>query len=225
MSSVADSTAEVLGQLSRQIEQLHLAGRPQGLPPVSSGLPELDRLLPEGGLARGTLVEWVAAAPGSGAGTLALLTAREACRAGRPLVIVDHRQWFYPPAAAAWGIHPQQIILVQAGNEADTRWAIDQALRSPEVGAVWSYPERLDPRTFRRWQLAVEAGTGLGLLVRPRQACHEPSWADIRLLVGESQTAQQTEPADRSRQTGWRLRIELLRARGESGRAVEIELP
>src|SRR5437868_3154844 len=68
---------------------------------ISSGYPDLDQRLLGGGFRRGSLVEWLSAGSGSGAGSLALAAAREACRNGRPLVIIDPRNLFYPPAAAS----------------------------------------------------------------------------------------------------------------------------
>src|SRR5262245_52378136 len=69
----------------------------------SSGVAAIDRLLPGGGLRHGMLVEWLAERSGCGAATLGLLAAREACRAGGMLVVLDRAQTFYPPAAAGWG--------------------------------------------------------------------------------------------------------------------------
>src|SRR3954453_12119383 len=69
----------------------------------SCGVTALDRLLPSGGLRHGMLLEWLAAestSVGSGGATLGLLSAREACREGGVLVVIDRRQTFYPPAAA-----------------------------------------------------------------------------------------------------------------------------
>jgi len=231
----------IVGQLKDQIEQLHLAGRPAGRPPISSGLPALDRLLPGGGFSPSSLVEWIAAAPGSGAGILAMHTARQACKDGRVLVIVDREGSFYPPAAIALGLDPRQLILVRPENESDTHWAIDQALRCCQVAAVWSSIERLSARTFRRWQLAAEAGGGLGLLIRPSRACREPSWADVRLLV-QAAVPPAATPADETDPLGtpgrekkaespgdadvsWTLSLEVLRRRGAAAhRRIEIEL-
>src|SRR5690242_9807019 len=69
---------------------------------ISSGSPGLDRLLPQAGWPRGSLVEWLSEEPGSGAATLALVAAREAHAAGGAVVVVDRTGTFYPPAAAAW---------------------------------------------------------------------------------------------------------------------------
>ena len=173
-----------LEELRRRIARLETgAGRPADGPPVSTGCDILDRLLPERGFRRGSLVEWLSPGEGAGAGTLALLAAREACRHGGLVVVLDRRREFCPPAAVRLGIEPEQLLVVHADNTADNDWAMDQALRSPAVAAVLAWPSRLDGRTFRRWQLAAEESGCLGLLLRPEAARDEPSWADVRLWV------------------------------------------
>src|SRR5689334_8644379 len=73
---------------------------------VPSGRASLDALLRDGGFRRGTLVEWFAEAPGSGATTLALVAARQAADPvlptdpARPVVVVDRSGRFCPSAVA-----------------------------------------------------------------------------------------------------------------------------
>jgi hypothetical protein len=120
-----------------------------------------------------------------GAATLSLLAAREACREGGTLVVLDRQQTFYAPAAAAWGIDLDRLIVVRPRSARDELWAAVQSLRSPVVGAVWGTMNRLDSRAFRRLQLAAQAGRTLGLLLRPPSARGQPSWADVRLMSRE----------------------------------------
>jgi len=104
-----------------------------------------------------------------------------------------------------------------ASAQADNLWALDQALRCAGVAAVLAWPEKLDGRTFRRLQLAAEQGGGLGLLVRPEGVRHEPSWAEVRLVVEPLPAVGPHAPR--------RLKVELLRSRGgASGGSVELEL-
>jgi hypothetical protein len=188
--------------------------------------PPLDAILPEGGLRRGWLVEWLAGGISSGAPLLALLAARQACRDGKMLLVVDRARRFYPPAAAAWGIDLARLAVVQPASEADELWAIDQALRCRGVGAVWSRRGRLDDRDFRRLQLAAESGGTLGLLVRPASVRGEPSWAHVQLLVstvGQPSSLPVFSPV--GEHGGWRLRVEVTRCRGgHVGQAVELEI-
>jgi hypothetical protein len=119
----------------------------------------------------------------SSAATLSLLAAREACREGGALVVLDRSRTFYPPAAAAWGIDLDRLIVVRPTNVQDEHWAAVQSLRSPAVAAMWGTIDRLDGRAFRRLQLAAQAGRTLGLFLRPPSARGQPSWADVTLGV------------------------------------------
>ena len=181
---------------------------------VSSGCPELDHILPAGCFQRGQLVEWLEDSPGSGASTLALIIARQAARQGGVIAILDREKQFFPPAAAALGINLNNLLLIQAASHQDEFWALDQALRCPAVAAVWASLKHLEPRHFRRLQLAVEQSGSLGLLTRPQQVRGQPSWSQMQLLV-------QPQPGNGLR----RWRIEVIRARGDrAGRAVELEM-
>lgn len=113
--------AEGLFRLSAEWRQAE--GRTRGT--VSTGFPTLDRLLPAGGVRRGSLVEWLAggdAAAGDAGGAITLACA-VACRLASPrwgdqsptaqvsasaptvastIVVVDRGQRFYPPAVMPW---------------------------------------------------------------------------------------------------------------------------
>jgi len=200
---------EIVMQLRDRLRGLEKPRRGARDRPLSSGWPPLDRLLPGGGLQRGSLVEWLAAEPGSGAALLAWQAARQAGQEGGAIVVLDRRREVYPPGLAAWGVALDRVIFVQPETARDEGWAWDQALRCPGVAAVWGWVERVEESLFRRWQLAAEASGCLGLLLRPGSARAEPTWADVRWWV-EPQAAV----ADR------RLRVELLRCRqGGSGSA------
>src|SRR3954451_17717658 len=79
----------LMASLRREVAKLEGGQAPEDERPVSTGSPALDRLLPAGGLRRGTLVEYLTSASGSGSGTLALSAAREACHQGRAFVVLD----------------------------------------------------------------------------------------------------------------------------------------
>ncbi len=210
-----ETNAGCLDTLRQRIALLQQRQQHGGSAPVRSGCDSLDSLLPQRGFRRGTLVEWLADGAGTGVETLAMAAAVEACRDGRALVVLDRRHEFYPPAAARLGIELQNLIVVHTDSKADDHWALDQALRCPGVAAVLAWPQQLDGRTFRRLQLAAEGAAGLGLLIRPLAARHEPSWADVRLEV-------QPEPSEDCNR---RLRVRLLRCRGSDvGRSVEVKL-
>jgi hypothetical protein len=224
----------LVARLRGQLERIEGFRRSADERPVSTGSPPLDRLLPAGGLARGSLVEYLTSGSGSGAGTLALAGAREACAGGRALVVVDRRRTFYSPAAAAWGIDLSQTLLLQPRDDAAELWALDQALRCPGVGAVYASCGSLDVRDFRRLQLAAESGGTLGVLVRPASLRGQPSWADVQWEITGSQVpSPKSKVAVRSwtlnfgpwSKPRWQLRVELVRCRGgPSGQVAELVL-
>ena len=181
-----------------------------GAPVLSTGLPDLDRLLPQHGLAPGTLWEWLSAGAGAGSATLTLRVAARMQEQGETLVVIDERREFYPPAAAQRGIDLERTVVVQPASARDALWAWEQALRSPAACTVWGWLERLDDRSFRRLQLAAEAGGSLGLLLRPDACRRQTSWAEARLLVSAL-------PRQDSATPGRRLRVELLHCRGGFG--------
>jgi protein ImuA len=137
------SSGELIEALRRQIARLEGTRHPrdESEGPVSSGCRALDRLLPDEGFRRGSLVEWLASGEGTGAETLALGVAARACSEGGALVVLDRRRQLYPPAAARLGISLEQMIVVHALGEADAAWALDQALRCPAVAAVLAWPD------------------------------------------------------------------------------------
>jgi hypothetical protein len=174
---------QLLDQLQQQIHHLE-GGKPlSGDQRLSTGCQEMDKLFPDRGIRPGSMIEWLATGGGSGAGFLALACSRGAATRGGTLVICDREQSFFPPALLALGIDLARLILVRAKDAADHRWAIDQALRSPAVAAVWAKLDKLDDKTSRRFQLAAEVGGTLGMFVRPAEVRGQPSWADVQLVV------------------------------------------
>src|SRR5438270_769962 len=128
MSCLAKARETLIAGLRRELAHLETKCPPEDERPVSTGSSDLDCLLPAGGLRRGTLVEYLTASTGNGAGTLALAAASEACRDGKALVVVEQGQngtrrgpatYFYPPAAAAWGIDLSAVLVLRPAKERD----------------------------------------------------------------------------------------------------------
>ena len=108
----------------------------------------------------------------------------------------------------------EQTVVVQPSSAVDEAWACDQALRCRGAGAVLCWPEKLDDRTYRRWQLAAEGSGALGLLLRPATVRKQPTWAELSLLVTPQPGGEGCER---------RLRTELVRTRGaRSGGATDL---
>lgn len=210
-------SSQLIENLRRQIARLENGRRTEKDVAVPCGCAELDRLLPDGGFRRGSLIEWLAAEEGCGIHSLALIVAREACREGGKLVVFDREEQFYPPAAVRLGLEIANLWVVRPENQADELWALAQVLRCPGIAAAVAHLDRLDSHDFRRLQLAAESHTALGLLLRPWSARKEPSWAEVRLGV---EPIPSPESADVRR-----LKVHLLRSRRGAGYGtVEVEL-
>lgn len=155
---------------------------------ISTGFPDLDRLLADGGLRRGTLVEWLSDTPGSGAATLALCVAARILREEGAFVVIDKAGVgeFYPPAAADLGIPLDRTAIVRPESTTTGLWAWEQSLRCPGVAVTFGRIDKLDNRRFRRLQLAAEAGEGFGFLIRPPGYRAGASWAATCIRVRPS---------------------------------------
>ena len=170
---------------------------------ISTGFSDLDRLLADGGLRRGTLIEWLSDGPGSGAATLALSVAAHILREEGAFVVIDEASDFYPVAAADLGIPLERTVIVRSGRECGTTlrvvnhdaerratmtalWAWEQSLRCPGVAVTFGRIGHLDGRQFRRLQLAVEAGEGLGFLIRARLRARRLVGGDVHSRLSSS---------------------------------------
>jgi protein ImuA len=142
-----------------------------------------DGLSNELGVRAGGIIEWLAR-EGAGAFTCALRVMSNFCVDRGAWVIVDPACECYVPALSGWGIDSSRILVLRPETFQETCWAIEQCLRCSGVSATWAWvDERTPERVQRRWQLAAEAGGGVGLFFRPIAARREPAWVDLRLLV------------------------------------------
>lgn len=200
--------ATAVEELRQGIRRIETAGRRDAGRVFSTGCDELDQGLPDGGLAAGTIVEWLTPPGGYGAGILSLLAARSACADGGALVVVDAERVFFPPAAVAWGMDLSCMVVIRprGGDQSDLCWAIDQALRSPAVGAVWGALPDVGERWERRFQLSAGSSGAMGLFVRPAQMLGQPGWSEVQWLIEESVGGR--ESFDRE------IGLQLVRARG-----------
>ncbi len=178
----------------------------------SAGTAELT---PLGGLSSplflrpGGIVEWLVASEGAGAMTLALQILSQSSPYSHTWVVVDTARECYFPAFSGWRIDPNRILVLRPATLQETSWSIEQCLRCPGVSATWAWVDRRIPaRVHRRWQMAAEVGSGVGMIFRPVETRREPIWADARLLV---------TPRSGSQGETRRLHIEVLYRKGGLG--------
>ncbi len=192
---------------------------------IASGHRALDAQLPGGGWPLGSLTELLL--PHEGLGELRLLAPALAA-VQRRATASRGLMWFDPPAEpcawvlAALGIDLRQLVVVRARPAwpgrpdrsahprrparaqlpaSDVLWALEQALKSGEVGAAVAWlPARLPADALRRLQLAAQAHEGPVFLLRPAAEARQPSAAPLRIALASAGPD--------------RLRLSLLKRRG-----------
>lgn len=223
--------------LHPSVWRAHELGRPvatDGRQAIATGHRALDAQLPGGGWPLGVLTELLL--PHEGIGELRLLAPALAAvqrrsQASRGLM------WFDPPAEpCAWvltalGIDLRRLVVVRPrpllpgrpplqrrGSRtqlpaADILWALEQALKSGQVGAAVAWlPSRLPADALRRLQLAAQAHEGPVFLLRPGSEARQPSAAPLRIALTSAGPD--------------RLRLVLLKRRGPPvAEPVELWLP
>ena len=213
--------AKAVQQLKRQLRRIEHGSESDRHKSdfMSTGVAALDELLPERGVRRGTIIEWLSIGEGSGCGTFLFMVAAQLTRRSGTLVVIDQHREFYPPAAANLGIDLDRTVVVRPDNALDTIWTLEQSLQCPSVRATVCCVDSLNDRVFRRLQLAVEIGKSIGFLMRSAKFRSQPSWAEVRLLV-QSLPLITAIPSQARR-----MRIELLHCRSRTGGgAIDLEI-
>jgi protein ImuA len=210
-----------LAALRRRLEALERDGRApaKALP---FGFAQIDRALPQGGLALGALHE--VAGVGSdeedgavAAAFLAGILARLAPE--RPVLWCTAAGDLYGPGLAACGLRPERLILARVPDEQALLWAMEEGLRSAVLAAVIGEVEALPLAASRRLQLAAEA-TGITAFAlrrwrngeRAARQREAPNAAMTRWRVKALPAGLDAESAPGIGRPRWRL--ELWRCRG-----------
>lgn len=150
-----------LADLRAQIAAIERGGA-AGRRVVTLGLPDLDAVLPEGGLARGAVHEVMGAAAGG-------FAAMVAGRAAGPVLWcrdVGDRTMLYGPGLEAYGLAPARVIVTHCRGRTDLLWAMEEGLRTQGLAAVIGEPPGMvDLTASRRLLLAAESSGGLGIVI------------------------------------------------------------
>lgn len=189
---------------------------------VPSGFAALDAELPGGGWPRRVLTELLLPHPGVGEMRL-LAPALGQVAGAAPVMLFDPPAPLCAPALAQLGVDAQRLIVVHGRDgahgarhllaSADLLWALEQALKSGQVGAVLAWPPRtLRAEALRRLQLAAQTHDGPAFVLRDIELRDRPSPAPLRLsLHGAGIDA---------------LTLRILKRRGPVlGRALRLALP
>lgn len=163
---MSDGISDVISDLRERISALEgTSTRKAGC--LAFGVPEIDAVLPAGGLSYGALHEFA----GGGAGTVdgaaaALFAAGIAARTKGPIVWCLTRPDLFFPALAQVGLDPNRVIFVESDREEDVLASMEEGLSFGGLGAVVGELVRLPMVGSRRLQLAAERTGTMALAVR-----------------------------------------------------------
>jgi protein ImuA len=191
------------------------------------GAPEIDNLLPRGGLEVGALHEAIAADAGAATGFCAALIGR--IPSSRPVLWCEGRHALdygrlYGPGLARFGLDPGRLILVRAKRDEDVLWAMEEGLRSGGPAAVVGEVRAVSMTAGRLLQLAATSSGAAAFLIRPRGGDAASSAAATRWRVAADGTkgaegGNQGEPG-----IGFPCwRAEMFRCRGGAARTWTME--
>ena len=235
--------ARVLDALRLQISRIERGGphKAIGATRLRFGIDAIDAVLPQGGLAGGMLHEVLGEGADSEHTTvpsllvgslLARMVAalRPGQGQGQVLWAMRGRDLF-APALAAVGLHPDRLILVEAGRAVLD--VMEEALRHPGLlGVVGEIDGRLGLTASRRLQLAAEASGVVGFAIRRSRRFDDPALAAPSAAASRWRVGVLPRPAGRTAggpghapepmlgPALWRL--ELMRCRGAG---VPVALP
>lgn len=152
---------------------------------IPTGFAGLDARLCEGGWPLGTSIEVLSEASGMGAMGLFLPAMETLSQEKRWQAFIAPPYLPYAPLLSARGIDTQQVLLVHPREREELLWSTEQALRSGNCSAVFSWLGAGEYRyaELRRLQLAAARGNTLAVLFRPREAAHQHAPAALRLQM------------------------------------------
>jgi protein ImuA len=155
-----------LSALRRRIQALETgaSGRHPALP---FGVAAMDVALPGRGLRKGALHEVTGAGADEEDGAVAAaFAAGILVRLEGPVLWCGQREDLYGPALAGLGLTPGRLVVARTRNDGETLWAMEEALRCPDLAAVLGEVEGLPATAGRRLQLAAEGSGVMALALR-----------------------------------------------------------
>ena len=205
-----------LAHLAAQIAKIEAdtSRRTEPLPAVPLQCPDIDATLPGQGLARGAVHEMMG--PGHdgdqrgdgalmGFACVALARLMHADEHARPALWCMNQRLqqvggllsglVYPPGLQMMGVPVERLLLAYTNNDADTLWAMEEALQSRAVSAVLGELNRFEPVAARRLQLAAQTHAGTALALWPGKGGNAASFAETRWrLTNLPSTGNMMEP-------------------------------
>lgn len=177
------------------------------------GLGAIDGRVPGGGIATGALHEVAGSAELADDAAATIFIAGILARLGGTVFWIMRWRDLFAPSLGLAGLHPDRVILVEAGSDVNVLIAMEECLRHPGLGGVVGEVGRMTLTASRRLQLAAEQSGVPAFALRraaPTDALAEGSAAVTRWRVRAAPSEDLGMPSlGRPR---WELSLE--RARG-----------
>ena len=174
----------------------------------STGLAELDRVLPGGGYPLASVTEWLIERPGTGELSLLLASLSQRLAAGpsQRLVMINPPYGLNAPALDAAAVDRRRLPLMRCRTPAEAVWSIEQLAAAGGFVAFVLWEDQLEMTDLRRLQLASEKAGCPVFVYRSLHCARQRSPAALRLALT---------------QRSGRQRIEILKCRGPGGARVD----
>ncbi len=221
MSKKQTERQRALDALRASVQRIEVAS-PAGRPSLPLGIPEIDRVLPGGGLRLGRIHE--IGGDEAATGFCAALLARAAGGEGHGAGDGDALLWLaqgndlYPPGLVRYGIRAGQLRVVSGLHRAtDMLWALEEALRCRALNGVVAELDRLGLTAGRRLMLAAAETTTLALaLIRTGRGGRRRSGDGAAFAASRWRVTGYRDPSRNARERGvgegavrtaWRVQV------------------
>jgi len=148
----------------------------------TTGHPQLDAELPNGGWPRSSLVELMVQQHGIGEMQL-LRPFLSGLSQKQRVAMIQPPYVPHAMAGRAWGINVSNMMWLTPQSGADALWAAEQILKNGSCGAVLLWQSNVRPEALRRLNLAAQTTDTWLWLIRPLSAAHDPSPSPLRMSL------------------------------------------
>lgn len=189
---------------------------------IPFGIGAIDSRLPGGGLATGALHEVAGGTDLADDASATIFIAGILARIDGPVLWCLRWRDLFAPALHLAGLHPDRVIHVEAGSDANVLLAMEECLRHPGLAGVVGELGRYSTTASKRMQLAAE-GSGVAAFVFRRSSKVDQVVEGTAAVTRWRITAAPSEELGIPSLGRPRWRVELERVRGGNAHAWIVE--
>lgn len=210
----------IIAELRARIAQVEGAAARHGSIPF--GVDALDSRLPGGGIATGALHEIAGGADLADEACATIFLAGILARLEGPVLWCLRWRDLFAPALHLAGLHPDRVIHVEAGSDANVLLAMEECLRHAGLAGVVGEIGKYSTTASKRLQLAAEA-SGVAAFVFRRSSKAEQAVEGTAAVTRWRVSAAPSEDLGIPSLGRPRWRVELERVRGGNPHAWIVE--